>query len=290
MNRRKVKLLFSAAAAAATLCGCRMHDAACQDRRPDYGTLISHRGESYDAPENTMSAFRMAVERGFGFECDIYLSKDGKLFTFHDGTLARTTNGKSKKRCVETDWDELSKLNVGGWGKWKGSKFDPERPALLEEVLELVRPGRKIYVEVKGRNPEWVKYIKEVVAKSKATPETMLFISFSAEVCRELKRMMPEYKAYWLTSAKVHPTADSVIKVLKDIGADGVDISFNKKIITKEYVDKVLAAGYELHVWTLDDLELVLMAFERGAMTVTTNRAKFLRDEYKKSVGGWFFW
>ena len=41
---------------------------------PGYSTLIAHRGESLDAPENTLPAYRMAVERGFGFECDIYLS------------------------------------------------------------------------------------------------------------------------------------------------------------------------------------------------------------------------
>ena len=34
-------------------------------------TLISHRGESVDAPENTLPACRMAVDRGFGFECDV---------------------------------------------------------------------------------------------------------------------------------------------------------------------------------------------------------------------------
>lgn len=42
---------------------------------PAYDTLISHRGESKDAPENTLPAFKMAVDRGFGFECDIYISR-----------------------------------------------------------------------------------------------------------------------------------------------------------------------------------------------------------------------
>ena len=39
-----------------------------------HSRLIPHKGESGDAPENTMSAFRLAVERGFGFECDVALS------------------------------------------------------------------------------------------------------------------------------------------------------------------------------------------------------------------------
>ena len=60
---------------------------------PAFDTLIAHRGESVDAPENTLPAYKTAVERGFGFECDIYLSKDGRVFTFHDRDLKRTSGG-----------------------------------------------------------------------------------------------------------------------------------------------------------------------------------------------------
>ena len=70
---------------------------------PGYSTLISHRGESFDAPENTLPAFRTAVERGFGFECDVYLSKDGKVYTFHDRNLRRTTNGVNTNKVVSYD-------------------------------------------------------------------------------------------------------------------------------------------------------------------------------------------
>ena len=117
--------------------------------KPAYDTLIAHRGESHDAPENTMPAFKMAVDRGFGFECDIYLSADKKLFTFHDNNLKRTTGGKHTEKCIDANWENtISKVNVGGWGKWKGSKFDPTSPTLLEDVLKLARDGRYIYVEV----------------------------------------------------------------------------------------------------------------------------------------------
>ena len=61
--------------AIAALAGCATA------KRPGYDTLIAHRGESKDAPENTLPAYKLAVERGFGFECDLYLSKDGRLFT-----------------------------------------------------------------------------------------------------------------------------------------------------------------------------------------------------------------
>lgn len=255
---------------------------------PALDTFIAHRGESNDAPENTLPAYKMAVDRGFGFECDVYLSADKQVFTFHDNDLKRTTAGACTKKCAEASWkDEISKVDVGGWGKWKGSKYSPTRPALLSELLELAVDGRQIYVEVKP-GPEIVPYIKEIFAKqTKATPKNALFICFNKSTCKELKRLMPEYKVYWLTGArrgwgKGAPaiTAQEVIKSLKETGSDGVDILFDPGVITADFIKAVKAAGYEFHVWTVDNLMQSLLAFERGAQTVTTNCAKRQLDEY----------
>jgi len=257
--------------------------------QPALDTFISHRGESVDAPENTLPAYRTAVERGFGFECDIYLSADKRVFTFHDGNLKRTTAGACTKKCSEASWEtEISKVDVGGWGKWKGSKFSPTRPALLEEVLELAVDGRQIYVEVKP-GPEIVPYVKEIFAKQKkATPKNTLFISFNKESCKALKEQMPEYKVYWLTGSKhgwkteAKPiTPEYVIQMLKETKADGVDCHFNADIITAAFIREIKNAGYEFHAWTIDNLKTSLLAFERGAQTVTTNCAKKQLDEFK---------
>ena len=257
--------------------------------QPDYSTFICHRGESHDAPENTLPAYKMAVDRGFGFECDIYLSADKRVFTFHDGNLKRTTAGACTKKCAEASWaDEISKVDVGGWGKWKGSKFSPTRPALLEEVLELAVDGRQIYVEVKP-GPEIVPYIKAVYEKQKkATNKNTLFIAFNRETCKALKKLMPEYKVYWLTSSSIKEkgkkapvTVDYVLQGLKETGADGVDCRFDPKVITADFIKAVKDKGYEFHVWTIDSLSQSLLAFERGAQTVTTNCAKKQLDEFK---------
>ena len=274
--------------AAAVLAGCATV------KEPSYETLIAHRGESIDAPENTLPAYRTAVERGFGFECDIYLAKDGRLFTFHDRNLTRTTAGANTNRCTDVDWEgTVSKLNVGGWGKWKGSKFDPTRPALFLEVLALAREGRYIYVEVKGNDPSWVPYIKDEIAKAKnVNPGNVLFISFGDKVCAALKRAMPVYKVYFLTSCRrnvpgkkreerpVKP-ADEVIAKLQELGVDGVDIWFDPAVVDRAYVDAVKAAGFSFHVWTIDDLEKAKKAFAAGADTLTTNCAKKILDGYE---------
>ena len=255
---------------------------------PAYDTLISHRGESIDAPENTLPAYRMAVERGFGFECDIYLSADGRVFTFHDGHLTRTTAGANTNKCTDVTWETLSRLDVGNWGKFKGSKFAGTRPALLSEVLELTRDGRWLYIDVKARDAKIVPYVKAVFDKqSKATPKNTLFLCGTVECGKAFKRLMPEYKVLaclnclksWKKGAPPVPV-EKTIAVAKEMGADGVDLRYIGGVTTAKYMKAIKDAGLEMHVWTIDRLPDAVEAFRRGAQTVTTNCAKKLLDEY----------
>ncbi len=256
---------------------------------PGLATFISHRGESVDAPENTLPAYRTAVSRGFGFECDIYLSADRRVFTFHDSTLTRTTSGANTNKCTDATWNVISKLDVGSWGKFKGSKFAGTRPALLEEVLELTKDGRWLYIDVKSRTADIVPYVKDVFAKqTRATPKNTLFLCGSLECGKAFKKLMPEYKVLsclnccrgWKPGAKPVPV-EEIIAVTKEMGADGVDLRYIPEVTTAEYMKKIKDAGLELHVWTVDDLADAEEAFRRGAQTVTTNCAKKLLDEYK---------
>ena len=250
---------------------------------PAFDTLIAHSGGS-DAPKNTAAAFRDSVERGFGFECDVRLSKDGRLFTFHDDTLKRLTGGADTNAIYRMDWDDIARLNVAE-EKWRSSRFDPSRPALFEEeVLPLARDGRWIFVEVKPEaGVAIVPYLKKALAgQEKATPKNTLFISFSADICKALKEQMPEYKAFYLTTVYIggrkyerYRNPQNLISDLKAMGVGGVDAPFyNKKSIslqTEEYIKAVKAAGLEYHVWTVNSPRQAKLAFKRGVQTVTTD-------------------
>ena len=72
----------------------------------------------------------------------------------------------------------------------------------------------------------------------------------------------------------------NIIAVTKEMGADGVDLRFIRKVTTAKYMKAIKDAGLELHVWTIDELDDAVEAFKRGAQTVTTNCAKKLLDEY----------
>ena len=76
-------------------------------------------------------------------------------------------------------------------------------------------------------------------------------------------------------------TVDYVLRSLRETGADGVDCHFAPDIVTADFIRRVRDAGYEFHVWTVDQLALTLQAFANGAQTVTTNCAKKQLDEYR---------
>ncbi|MBR3085790.1 MAG: hypothetical protein IKH04_05235, partial [Kiritimatiellae bacterium] len=212
----------------------------------------------------------------------INVSTDGKVFTFHDDTLARTTDGADKRRVSDLAWAEIESINAGGWGKWKGSHFEGTRPALLEEVLELARDGRWIYLDTKPR-PEIVPLVARALAgQGRANPSNVLFLASSEEVCAAYKRELPEYKVFWIsfTRGRVGQphkppappiAAEEVVETLRRVGADGVDMQFDPAVHDEDYIRAVRDAGFEFHVWTVNDPALARLAFERGAQSVTTD-------------------
>ncbi len=100
---------------------------------------FAHRGlHGGGVPENSLTAFRLAVERGFGIELDIHTAKDGTVVVFHDGTLERMT-GESGKLCDYTA-KELSEMRLLG---------TDEKIPTFAEVLELVGGRVPLLVEMK---------------------------------------------------------------------------------------------------------------------------------------------
>ena len=91
--------------------------------------IIAHRGASYDAPENTLAAFKLGyAQKADAGECDIHLTKDGKIVIMHDDDTART--GGNKLVIKETDLAALRQVEVAQWGKWKDKGFSEKVPLL----------------------------------------------------------------------------------------------------------------------------------------------------------------
>ncbi len=105
------------------------------------GAQFAHRGLhniQKGIPENSMAAFRLAVEAGYGIELDVHLSRDGRLIVEHDDHLRRTCG--SEQIIEESNYADLRQLTLEGTS---------ERLPLLEEVLALVDGRVPLLVEVK---------------------------------------------------------------------------------------------------------------------------------------------
>jgi glycerophosphoryl diester phosphodiesterase len=111
-----------------------------------YPRWIAHRGAGLLAPENTLAAFRLGAAHGWrAFECDLKLSADGVPFLLHDDTLERTTDGTG--RAGDRRWDELSRLDAGGW---HSAAYAGEPLPTLAAIANFVRRnGFALNIEIK---------------------------------------------------------------------------------------------------------------------------------------------
>jgi glycerophosphoryl diester phosphodiesterase len=101
--------------------------------------VAAHRGFSEKYPENTMAAFRAALEFDVDqIETDVRVTADGELVLIHDETAERTTDGKGK--ICEMTLAEVKKLDAG---IKKAPEFAGERVPTLRELMELVRLMRR---------------------------------------------------------------------------------------------------------------------------------------------------
>jgi glycerophosphoryl diester phosphodiesterase len=247
--------------------------------------LISHRGESADAPENTLAAFRLAWERKVpSIELDVHLTKDGKLICCHDADTKRTTG--VDKKIVESTAAELQQLDAGSW---KDESFRGERMPLLEEALATIPRDGCCFIEIKV-GPEAVPPLVEAVKTSKRRPEQLVIISFQEETIAEAKRQLPELTAYFLESFKRDkqtrqwtPTIEEVIATAKKISADGLDLSY-KGPLDATVVEKIKSVGLACYVWTIDDLEIARQMIDAGVDGITTNKAAWLREGLHKEA------
>jgi len=251
---------------------------------PDARTVefTAHRGESADAPENTLAAFNLAWSRGVkSAELDVYLSKDGKLVVCHDATTKRTTG--VDKKIADSTWDELRDLDAG---KWKSEEWAGERLPLLGEMLATIPEGSRCFIEVKT-GPEIMPALVEAIRECGKKPEQLVIISFNAQTVAEAKRQLPELKAYFLSGFKenketkeITPTVDELIAKAKELRADGLDLSHTGPI-DADFVRKVKDAGLELYVWTVNDVDKARRMIEAGVDGITTDKAQWLEQQLK---------
>lgn len=137
-----------------------------------YMRVAAHRGFSEKYPENTMEAFRAALEVGADeIETDVRVTADGELVLIHDDTVGRTTDGTGK--VCEMTLDELRTLDAG---VKKGAEFAGAKVPTLRELFELVKDHPTLTLDIE---------LKEYPTEGR---EALAF-----EVCDKALAMIDEY-------------------------------------------------------------------------------------------------
>jgi glycerophosphoryl diester phosphodiesterase len=196
--------------------------------------IYAHRGASIEFPENTLAAFRRAVELGApGVELDVHLSKDGVPVVIHDETVDRTTNGKGN--VADLTVAELHALDAG-----RG-----EYVPTLAEVFDVLAGHLTIDIEVK--TPNAAAAVLELV---KQYPQLKWLISsFYWDALKFVRSQNADAELWVLWPA----ATDDAIAVGEEIGATILNLRFDQVSATD--VQKVRAAGMNVGVWTVNDVE-----------------------------------
>jgi glycerophosphoryl diester phosphodiesterase len=247
--------------------------------------IIAHRGASHDAPENTVASTMLGWRQGAdGVECDIHLTKDGKIIVIHDFDTKKVT-GRDRK-VVDQTLAELRELDAGAW---KGPQWKGEQLATLRELLDTVPPGKRLVIEVKC-GPEIMPELERDLKASGKEPEQLLIISFNYDVVVEARKRFPRIPALYLASNKKDkqtgelPTLDSLIAKAKAAKADGLNLE-QKFPIDAAFVKRVHDAGLKFYVWTVNDAEAARGLVAAGVDGITTDRPQWLREQLNAAPG-----
>ncbi len=229
--------------------------------------VIAHRGHKTEAPEQTIAAYRLAVELGAEMiEADVQLSRDGVLVMMHDLTLERTTSGRG--RVAELDWAEIATLDAGSWFD---ARFAGERVPRLDELFALAdEAGIALCLEAKGATSADHLVVALRIGeelKRRGRLERDAVASFEHGALGEAAARIPGLRTAPDRLPERGPsTAGELLAQARAVGAPVIQHHFAD--LVPEVVAEVQAAGVEVWAWPPTTAAEVAQAVASGAAGV----------------------
>jgi len=198
--------------------------------------IIAHRGYSDGYPENTLLAFKKAIESGvYGIETDLRLSLDGEIMLFHDSNLNRLTTNNLKVEALTVK--TLKKLDAG-----KGESIPT-----LDELIILAQGKVKLILEIKF-HPETYKQLCEILVERIAGKHDWIEVScFDDRALLYLHHLDPDIRLHKLIKDR---------SVLQECGLEAkyayisyfdIHVSLSKMALELGLIEK-----YKIILWTVD--------------------------------------
>jgi glycerophosphoryl diester phosphodiesterase len=242
--------------------------------------IIAHRGESYDAPENTLASVNLAWQKDDeAVEIDIRMTKDEKIIAIHDNTTFRT--GKRFMIVSSCNYDELLKVDVG---KFKGKNWEEEKIPLFDEVIATIPDGKSLFVEIKS-DDKIVKPLQKLIEQKNISPNQIKFIGFNLKTMSMVKKRLAKFDSYWIVENRSllrKFIIEDIILKCKSSKLDGLDMK-EGKYLNKALIQTVKNSGLMIYTWTVDDPERAKQLYSYGIDGITTNRAFWLRNQLEEN-------
>lgn len=241
--------------------------------------VTAHRGDSINYPENTLEAFRSALEIGVDIlETDVHLSSDGVVFIWHDDTL-ESLNGDTRL-VSQLTMEELKALDAGAVYSQDGGRSYPFKDqgyvmATLEEALTTF-PEAKFNVDLKDNNPRLVEAYAEVLKRCQAV-DRVNTASFYQVNLKYFRKCLPE------ASSSLGPS-----EILRNVLLNKFFLSWlipkgkgkayqipeaqkGLKIVTPRFIKSMQKKGYVIQVWTINEREDMKRLLDMGVDGVMTD-------------------
>ena len=231
--------------------------------------VLAHRGASAYAPENTMSAFKLAIEqRADWLEMDVQQTRDGQLVVFHDLRMDRTTNGSGALRDLTLE--QVRQLDAGSWF---GPRFAGERVPTFDEVVALAQQQNvRIFPEVK--DPRLYPGIEERVASvisAYGYEDQTIIQSFDMTSLERLRQVNPRLKLAALYTA-VSPLRGDPPPGVSVIGPPWELVTLDPSLVRDAH-----ASGRQVVVWSVEGRAAVRPLLDARVDGIITRRPDVVR-------------
>jgi len=234
--------------------------------------VMAHRGAKDVAPENTLAAFRAAVDLGAdAIELDVTRCATGDIVVIHDDTVDRTTGGTGR-----VDAMPLEALRSLDAGSWFGPAYSGERIPLLSEVLEAVGGRIRLNIEIKLQRPGSQPIEAELAAmlRQRGLVADTIVSSFVPGALWRLRRVAPDIARALLYSRDM-PVGLRHAWPRFWLSPQALNPHFT--IVDERYIHHARLAGYRVNVWTANkepDIERMMSLGVDAVITDHVGRAR----------------
>ena len=238
LHRTRASRLYAAAAAALVfpLMSAAPPDPTLAAAAKGVAQIVAHRGSSADRPENTLAAYRRAVETGAtAIEIDLRLTRDGRLVSLHDPGLDRTTDGSGLVSAKSLA--DVLQLDAGSWF---GAAYRGERIPTLRQILQLAKGRIDILLDLKEQGAAYCDQIVRDVRRY-GEPDRIIAGVRSVEQARYFRRHLPQARQIGLIPSQgdIEAFAAAGVKLIR---------LWPHWLREMGLVERVRASGAELHV------------------------------------------